>query len=237
MLWVVLWIEHLGKAVDVLVVGCVLVEVPYVLNYFSHLVDCVVSSLWSGTMAGHTVHVNPYLHSSTVTAVDAAVGRLCGDDELDLLCSVLWSVEILVHDGLPAHAVAVLFLDGSNDHDLIAFWNEAHVLHYLCTVCCGSHSTFLVGSATAVDLGLALPALVWVCGPVVDVSNANGVYMGVYSDDLVASSHPTNDVSKLVDLNLVVSKLLHLFLDSIDNTLLFAALRWNCNHVSEKLCH
>ena len=48
--------------------------------------------------------------------------------------------------------------------------------------------------------------------------------MGVNCDDLVAFAHPSDDVSKPVNLDLVVTELLHLFLDPVDDTLFLATL-------------
>ena len=114
-------IEHLHEALDLLVVaGVVLVEVADVQDDLGHLVDGVVAALGSGAVAGDAVHVHADLHAAAVAAVDAAVGGLGGDDELDLAAGVLGTVEVLVDDGLPAHTVAVLLLHGADDHDLVA---------------------------------------------------------------------------------------------------------------------
>jgi uncharacterized Ntn-hydrolase superfamily protein len=89
-----------------------------------HLVDRVVAALGGGAVAGDALHVHADFHAAAVAAVDAAVGRLGGDDELgDDLVDVV--------DVLPAHAVAVFFLHGADDHDLVAVRNEAQVLHDL----------------------------------------------------------------------------------------------------------
>ena len=42
-----------------------------------------------------------------------------GDDELDLLLGLFLAGEVLVDDVLPAHAVAVLLLDGAHHHNLV----------------------------------------------------------------------------------------------------------------------
>ena len=165
-----------------------------------------------------------------MTAIDSAVGRLGGDDELGL---------DLIHvvDVLPAHAVAVLFLNRSHNHYPVAFRDEAEVLHDSCSVCGRCHSAFLVGAAAAVDDLVVLIALVGICGPVVDVSYSDGIDVGIDGDDLVAFSHPSDYISETVNLNLVIAELLHLFLDSVDNALLLTAFRGNCNHVSQESGH
>lgn len=63
-------------------------------------------------MAGYALHVNPYLHAPAVAAVYAAVGGLGGYHELG-------NYLILIVDILPAKAVAVLLLYGSNYQNLI----------------------------------------------------------------------------------------------------------------------
>ena len=103
MLGVVLRVEHLDKALDLLIIGgVVLVEVADVQQDLGHLVDSVVTALRSGAVAGDTVHVDADLHTAAVAAIDAAVRRLGGDDELDLAAGILRSVEIFIDDGLPA---------------------------------------------------------------------------------------------------------------------------------------
>ena len=154
-------------------------------------------------MAGDTLHIHPDFHAAAVAAVDAAVGGFGGDDELDLAAGVLRTVEVLVDDVLPAHAVAVFFLDGADYHDLVALGNEAHVLHDLGTVYGGGHAALLVGAAAAEDDVLGLVALVGVGLPVIDIADANGVDMGVDGDDLLALAHPADDVAQTVDLDLV----------------------------------
>ena len=159
-LGVVLRVEHLDKTLDLLVVGSVvLVEVADVQDDLGHLVDGVVAALRRGAVAGNAVHVDADLHTAAVAAIDAAVGRLGGDDELDLAAGVFRAVEVFIDDGLPAHAVAVLFLHGADDHDLVALGDEAQILHDLRAVGRGGHAALLVGAAAAVDDVVGLIAL------------------------------------------------------------------------------
>ena len=130
----------------------------------------------------------------------------------------------LLYDVLPAHAVAVLFLDGAHDHDLVALGDEVQVLHDLGAVGGGGHAALLVGAAAAADQLVILVALVGVGVPVVDVADANGVDVGVDGDDLVAVAHPADDVAKAVDLHLVEAQLLHLGLDAGNDLALLAGL-------------
>ena len=238
MLGVVLRVEHLDKTLDLLVVGSVvLVEIADVQDDLSHLVDRVVAALRSGAMAGDAVHVNADFHSAAMAAVDAAVGRLGGDDELDLAACVLGAVKVFVDDGLPAHAVAVLFLHGADDHDLVALGDEVQVLHDLRTVGSGSHAALLIGAAAAVDDLVGLIAGVGISSPVFAVADADGIDMGVDGDDLVASAHPADDVAELIELDLVIAQLFHLGSDALDDALFLAGLGRNCDHVAEELCH
>jgi hypothetical protein len=61
--------------------------------------------------------------------------------------------------------------------------------------------------------------------------------VGVDGDDLVAVSHPANDVAQAVDFNLVVAQLFHFSGNSLDNFFFVARLGRNCNHVSQKPGH
>ena len=238
MLGVEFGVQHLHQALD-LVGGAVavLVQGADVLENVGHLVNGVVAALGSGAVAGDALHVHADLHAAAVTAVDAAVGGLGGDDELDLAAGVLGTVEVLVDDVLPAHAVAVLFLDGADHHDLVALGDEAHILHDLGAVHGGSHAALLVGTAAAEDDVLGLIALVGVGLPVVDVADAHGVDVGVDGDDLVALAHPADDVAQAVDLHLVEAQLLHLGLDAHDDFLLLTALAGVGDHIPQETGH
>ena len=185
-------------------------------------------------MAGNALHVHADLHTAAVTTVDAAVGGLGGDDELNLLLLDAVGGEELVDDVLPAHAVAVLFLDGAHHHDLVAGGDQAQILHDLGAVHGGSHAALLVGTAAAVDDLVVLIALVGVVGPVVDIADAHGVDVGVDGDDLVALAHPADHVAKAVKLGLVKAQLLHLGLDALANALLLAALAGDADHVPQE---
>jgi len=165
-----------------------------------------------------------------VTAIDATVGGLGGNDELGLNA-------VLVVDVLPAHAVAVLFLDGADDHDLVALGDEAHVLHHLGSVGSRSHAALLVGAAAAVDDLVGLVALIGIGIPVLDVADAHGVHVGVQSDDLVALAHPADDVAQLVELDLVITQSLHLLGDAMHHALLLTGLGRNGDHVPQELDH
>ena len=228
---VVLRVEHLHKALDLhAVVGGVLVERPDVLQDVRHLVDRVVAALRRGAVAGHALDVDADLHASPVAAVDAAVGRLGGDDELgDYL--------VLVVDVLPAHAVAVLFLDGADDHDLVSLRDEVEVLHDLRAVDGGGHAALLVGTAAAVDDLVVLVALVGVVGPVCDVADAHRVDVGVDGDDLLAVAHPADDVAEAVDLDLVIAELFHLGLDAGHYFFFLAALARVGDHGAKESAH
>ena len=235
---VVLGIQHLDQALDLgALFGVVLVQGADVLENVGHLVDGVVAALGSGTVAGNALDVHADLHTAAVTAVDAAVGGLGGDDEFNLLLLDALGGEVLVDDVLPAHAVAVLFLNGADDHDLVAFGDQAQVLHDLGAVGGGSHAALLVGAAAAIDDLVVLIALVGIVGPVVDVADADGIDMGVNGDDLIAGAHPADDVAQAVDLNFVVAQLFHLPLDAGDNFLLLTALAGIGDHFPQEAGH
>ena len=176
------------------------------------------------------MHVDADLHAAAVTAIDAAVGGLGGNDELGLNA-------VLVVDVLPAHAVAVLFLDGADDHDLVALGDKTHVLHHLGSIGSRSHAALLVGAAAAVDDLVGLVALIGIGIPVLDVADADGVDVGVDGDDLVALAHKAHDVAQAVDLDLVIAKVLHLGLDTGNNLALLAGLRGMANHCAKKTRH
>ena len=74
---VVLGIKHLCETANGSgLLGTVVVKCTNVVNDVSHLVDGVVTTLRSRTMARNTLNVNTDLHTTTMTAINAAIGRL-----------------------------------------------------------------------------------------------------------------------------------------------------------------
>src|SRR5699024_4407273 len=169
--------------------------------------------------------------------VDTAVGGLGGDNELDLLLGLLLGGEVLIDDVLPAHTVAVLFLDRAHHHDLIALGDQVQILHDLGAVHSRGHTALLVGTAAAIDDVVGLIALVGVLFPVIDVADTHGVDVGVDGDDLLAVAHPADDVAQAVDLYLVIAQLLHLGLDAHDHFFLLAALAGVGDHGPQEAAH
>ena len=165
-----------------------------------------------------------------MAAIDAAVGGLGGDHELDAALG-LGLAEVLVDDVLPAEAVAVLLLDGAGDEDGDVLGQDAQVLHDPGAVDGGDDAALLVGAAPAADVGVVLIALVGVELPVLDVADAHGV------DDPVAGSHPAQDVALAVDLHLIKAQLLHLGGDAADDALLAAALAGDGHKIPQEAGH
>ena len=183
------------------------------------------------------MHVHADLHTAPVAAIDATVGGLGGNDELYLAAGILGTAKILIYDGLPAHTVAILLLDGAHHHQLIALGDQVQILHDLDAIGGGSHAALLIAAAAAVDQVVGLIALVRISFPVLDVADAHGVDVGVNGDDLVAAAHPADDIAQLIKLYLVVAQGLHFLGDAIDNALLLAGLRGNGDHVPQELDH
>ena len=238
MLGVECGIQHLHKALD-LIRGAVAVlgERADFLKNVGHLVNGVVTTLGRGTVAGNALHIHTDLHAAAVAAVDAAVGGLGGDNEFHLLLFDAVGGEVLVDDVLPAHTVAVLFLNGTHHHDLIAGGDQAQILHDLGAVSGRGHTALLVGATAAIDDLIILVALVGVMGPVVDVAHAHGVDVGVDGDDLVTVTHPADNVAKAVHLHLVVAQLFHLPPDTGDDRFLLAALTGVGDHLPQEAVH
>ena len=165
-----------------------------------------------------------------MTAIDAAVGRLGGDDEfgLDL---------VFVVDVLPAEAVAVFFLHGCRHEDFVAFRNQAEVFHDLRAVDRGNHAAFLIGTAATVDHVVGFVTGVGVFFPVVDVADADGVDVAVERDDLISGAHPTEGVAFGVDFGLVKAERFHLFDGALDDAFLFAAFAGNRDQIAKELRH
>ena len=61
--------------------------------------------------------------------------------------------------------------------------------------------------------------------------------MGVDGDDLVALTHPADDVAQAVHFHLIVAQLFHLGLDAGDDLLLLAALAGVGDHIPQEAGH
>ena len=179
-------------------------------------------------MAGNTFDIDADLHTSALSAVDTAVCRFRGYNELgtDL---------VLVDDVLPAQTVAVFFLDCSDNHDLASFRNQIHVFHDPCAVNCGYKPAALVGYTASANLCVILISFIRIKVPVVDVSDTYRVDMCIVSDDLIACSHVADDISLRIDNDLVKIQFLHFGGDSVDVSLFIAALS-RILHNSAKKC-
>ncbi|MPN05629.1 hypothetical protein SDC9_152880 [bioreactor metagenome] len=181
-------------------------------------------------MAGNTLYVYADFHAPAMAAIDAAVRRFGGNDKLRLDL-------VLVVNVLPAEAVAVLFLNGGRDQNLVAFRNQAEVLHDLCAVHGGNHAALLVGTAAPVDDVVGFIAFVGILFPVADVADADGVDVSVKRDDFIAGAHPAEGVSFGVDFGLVKAERFHLFDGALDDAFLFTAFAGNRDEIAEEFCH
>ena len=218
--FVVFWIQHFYKTFDLCSVFCIVfVQCTDVLKNVSHFVDCVVSTLRSRTVAGNTFHVYTDFHTSSLSAVDTAVCRLCRYDEFRANL-------VFVDDVLPAESVAILFLNRSDNHDLASFWNQIKVFHNFCTIYSRNDTAALVRNTTSTDFCLCLISFVWIKVPVFDVSDTYGINVCIVSDDFVTCSHVTNDVTLWVNNNFVKSNFFHLSGDGINMSFLITAFPW-----------
>ena len=168
-------------------------------------------------MAGNTLYIYTDFHTSTLSAVDTTVCRLCGNYEFR-------TDFIFVDDVLPAQTVTVLFLNSSDYHDLASFRNQIKVFHDLCTVCSGNDTAALIGYTTTADLLICLVSIVWIKVPVFNVSDTYSIDMCIVSDDLVTGSHVTDNVTLRIDNNFVEVKFFHLGSDCLDMSFFITAL-------------
>ena len=181
-------------------------------------------------MAGNTFDVNADLHTSALSAVNTAVCRLCGYDKFrtDL---------VFIDDVLPAQTVAVLFLNGSHDHDLASFRDQVQIFHDPCAVDCRYQSAALVGYTASADFCVVLVSLVRIEVPVVDVSDAYCVDMCIVCYDFIACSHVSDDISLRIDNDLVEVQFLHFGSNCVDVCFLIAALARILYDSAEKCGH
>ena len=168
-------------------------------------------------MAGDTFYIYADFHTSTLSTVDTAVCRLCGNNEFR-------TDFIFVDDVLPAKPITVLFLNSSDYHDLASFRNQVKVFHDLSTVCSRYKTATLIRYTTSTDFFVVLISIVWIEVPVVDISDTYCINMCIVSDDLVACSHVTDDVTLRIDDNFVEVQFFHLSSDGLDMSFLITAL-------------
>ena len=167
-------------------------------------------------MAGNTFDINTDLHTATLSSVDTAIRRFCGNNEFrtDL---------IFINDILPAETVTVFFLNSSDNHDLVSFRNQIHVFHDFCTVYSRYETTALVGHATAADFFVCFVSFVWIKIPVFDVADTNGINVCIECKDFVTITHITDNITLRINGNFVEVQLFHFCFDGFDVLSLIAA--------------
>ena len=227
---IVLWLQHFYQALYVRAVKPVVVELANIGDDIRHLVNGVVPALRGGTMAAGALDIHADFHAASVSSVNAAVRRFRGNDKFR-------ADTALVDDILPAQAVAVLFHDGADDHQLVSLGDQVHILHDLCAVYRGSHAAFLVGTAAAVDHLIVLIAFVRIIRPVLDIADADRIDMGIDRDDLIALSHPADYIPEAVNFHFVKSELLHFRPYTLHDFLFLAAFTRMGNHRAQKCDH
>ena len=231
MLGVVLRVQHFHEALDGGAFGAaVVIQGPDILQDIGHFKNRVIAALRSAAVAGDALHVHADFHTAPMTAVDAAVGGLGGDDELR-------TDAVLVDDILPAHAVAVFLLNGADDHELIAPGNQAQVLHDLRAVHRAGHTALLVGAAAAVNDFVGFIAFIGIRGPVIPVSDADGIDMGIDGDDFLALPHPADDIAEAVHFHLVKTQFFHFRPDAGHDLFFLAAFAGERNHRPQETDH
>ena len=125
---IVLRVQHLDETFDLCFIGIiVLIESFYVANDLCHLLNRIAAAVRSAAVAGDTVHIDANLHASSVSSVDAAVCRLCGDDKFR-------SYSVFIVNELPAETVAVLLLDCRCDEDRYIIRKKTEFLHDLSAI-------------------------------------------------------------------------------------------------------
>ena len=110
------------------------------------------------------------------------------------------------------------------------------IIHQPCPDCHGSgrirkRRTIQVNIPAGIDNGQTISL------PVFDVADAHGVNVGIQGDDLVAGTHPANDVAQLVELHLVIPQAFHFLGDAADDALFLAGFRGDGDHVPQELGH
>ena len=167
-------------------------------------------------MTGNSLNIDTDFHTSSLSTVDTTVCRLCRNYELRTNL-------VFVDDVLPAKSVTVFFLNCTNNHYFVSFWNESEIFHDLCSVYTRYDTATLVRYSTSTDLCLCLVSIVWIEFPVIDVTDTYCINMCVKCDDLVASSHESHNISLWVDDNFVKSNFLHLSSDCLYVSFLITA--------------
>ena len=181
-------------------------------------------------MAGDAFYIHADFHAASVASVDTAVGGLGGNDEFG-------TYMIFFNDILPAETVAVFFLYGSGNQNLIFVVQKAEILHDLCAVYRGNDAAQLIGGSASADLGFSFVALIGIKFPVDDISDSDSIDMCVKGDQLFAAAHIAKDIAHGIDLYLVEADLFHFFLDAHDMSFFAAAFTGDRRKVTKELCH
>ena len=181
----------------------------------AHLEDGVVAPLRRGAVGADAPHGHFDLHAAPLAAVNPAGGGLGGDHELGPNATLL-------HEVLPAEAIAVLLLHGAGDQEGV-IGREIEILDDLAGVNQGGHAALLVAGPPAADDLLVLEALEGVELPVFWVADTHVVDMGIHGDQAPSAANRAQDVSHGIYFHSVEAHCLHLLLDAPDDLLFPAA--------------
>ena len=138
---------------------------------------------------------------------------------------------------MPAQAVAVLFLHGSDHDDGAVLGTQAKLFDDLPGINHAGHAAFLIARAAPADGFGVFVAFVGIKGPVGTVADAHGIDVRVKGDDAGAISDKAEDVAHLVDFDPVEADLFHFFLDTPDHAFFLAAFARDADHIAQESGH
>ena len=170
-------------------------------------------------MARNTFNVNADFHTSTLSTIDTTICRLCRNYKFR-------TNFVFVDDVLPAKTITVFFLNCTNNHYFVSFWNKILFFHDLSTINSRYDTATLIRYSTSTDFCLCLVSFIWIECPVIDVTDTYCINMSIKCDDLVACSHVSDYISLRIDLNFIKSYFFHLSSDSVDMSFFITAFSW-----------
>lgn len=147
------------------------------------------------------------------------------------------TVAVLKTEDGEEKAVAVFFLDGADDEDLLVFRDQVEIFHDFCAVNRGNQTAFLVRAAASADFGFIFVTFIGIEIPVFNVADADGVNMAVDCDDFIAAAHPAENVALRIDFNFVKAELFHFSCSSFNNAFFLATFRRDRDQIPKKSCH
>ena len=194
-----------------------------------HFEDGIIAALRRRAVAAYPLNIDANLHTPALAAIDLAIRRLGTDHEFRANAG-------LFDDVLPAQTVTIFLLDGTG-HQQGIFIFQTEVLDDFPSVDHRRHPAFLVGRAAPADQLIGFHPLIGVEGPVLDVTDANGINMRVHGDQSRAVADIAQHVAHRVNLDFIEADFFHFFFNTMHDAFFVTAFAGDSDHIAQEAGH